>query len=193
MRSLSCAKILSLLALLSTLSIGCASLTSEPPVTKTQSASQAMQKLRAGDLKGALDSYNKAINQNPKEADLYVNRGIALDELGQHKAAIADYTKALDLKPDQILAYYNRANAHQQLKENDQAIADYTKIITLDPKYPYAYANRGVTYFGMGKEKEAITDLQKAAEIFESKNDPKNVQRVQQLLAKWTEKSAPRN
>lgn len=164
---------------------GCTSTAPETKAPESKSALQATKKLRTGDLAGALKDYNQAIAQNPKDADAYVNRGIAQDELGQHQAAIADYTKALELKPDQILAYYNRANAYHQLKENKKAIADYTKIISLDAKYSYAYANRGATYFVMGKKEAAIADLQKASEIFASKSDQKNVQQIQQQVETW--------
>jgi tetratricopeptide (TPR) repeat protein len=178
-----CIKLLSVLMLMSSLA-GC-STAPETKAPESKSALQATHKLRTGDLAGALKDYNQAIAQNPKDADAYLNRGIAQDELGQHQVAIADYTKALELKPEQILAYYNRANAYNQLKENDKAIADYTKIIGLDAKYPYAYANRGATYFVMSKKEAAIADLQKASEIFSSKGDRKNVQRVQRQLEKW--------
>jgi tetratricopeptide (TPR) repeat protein len=184
-RSQPCIKLLSLLMLIGSLAIGCESTAPETKAPESKSALQATNKLRTGDLAGALKDYNQAIAQNPKDADLYVNRGIALDELGQHQQAITDYTKALELKPDQVLAYYNRANAHQQIKENDKAIADYTKSISLDPNYPYAYANRGATYFVMGKKEAAIADLQKASEIFASKNDQKNVQQIQQQVETW--------
>jgi tetratricopeptide (TPR) repeat protein len=179
-----CIKLMSVLMLMSSLA-GCTSTVPETKAPESKSALQATNKLRTGDLAGALKDYNQAIAQNPKDADAYVNRGIAQDELGQHQAAIADYTKALELKPDRILAYYNRANAYHQLKENEKAIADYTKIISLDAKYSYAYANRGATYFVMGKKEAAIADLQKASEIFASKSDRKNVQRVQQQIEKW--------
>lgn len=186
-------KILSLVILLSGLAIAC----EEPPAKttpKSQLALEAMQKLRTGDLSGALKDYDAAIAQNPKDADSYVNRGITHNELGQNPQAIADYTKALELEPDQILAYYNRANAYQQLKQYKEAMADYRKIIDLDPEYAYAYANRGATYFQMGQKQEAIADLEKAIKIFSSKNDSKNVQRLQNQLQKWkvppTEKSS---
>ncbi len=169
----------------------CTSTAPETKVPESKSALQATKKLRTGDLAGALKDYNQAIAQNPKDADAYVNRGIAQDELGQHQAAIADYAKALELKPNQILAYYNRANAHHQLKQNDKAIADYSKIISLDAKYPYAYANRGATYFVMGKKAAAITDLQKASEIFASKGDRENVQKVQRQIEQWKAASEP--
>jgi tetratricopeptide (TPR) repeat protein len=177
-------QVLSLVILVSGLAIACEG----PPVEttpKSQSALGAMQKLRTGDLGGALKDYDTAIAQNPKDADSYVNRGITHNELGQNKQAIADYTKALELKPDQILAYYNRANAYHQLKQYKEAIADYRKTIDLDPQYAYAYANRGATYFQMGQKPEAIADLEKAIEIFSSKNDAKNVERLQKQLQKW--------
>jgi tetratricopeptide (TPR) repeat protein len=178
-------KALSLAILVGGMMIACESVPPPETVLKSQSALEAMQKLRIGDLKGAIKDYSAAIAQNPEDADSYVNRGIAYNELGQNQEAIADYTKALTLKPDQVLAYYNRANAHSQLKHYKEAIADYSKIIDLDPEYAYAYANRGATYFQMNQKKEAIADLEQAIKIFSSKNDPKNVERLQRQLQKW--------
>jgi tetratricopeptide (TPR) repeat protein len=177
-------KALSLAVLVGSLAIAC----DRPPpesASKSQPALEAMQKLRTGDLQGAVRDYSTAIVQNPKDADSYVNRGIAHNELGQNQQAIADYTKALELKPDQILAYYNRGNAYHQLKQYKEAIADYSKIIDLDPEYAYAFANRGATYFQMDRKREAIADLEQAIEVFSSKNDSKNVERLQKQLQQW--------
>ena len=186
-------KVLSLVLLLGSVSVGC---DDPPPVVeapKSKLTLSATRKLQLGDLKGALKDYNAAIAshqesaQIPSDADTYVNRGIVQDELGQHAAAIADYTKAITLKPDGHLAYYNRANAEVQMKQHAAAIADYTKVIELEPEYAYAYANRGSAQLKAGKQAEAVIDLQKASEIFSSKNDEKNVQRVQRLLNNMTE------
>jgi tetratricopeptide (TPR) repeat protein len=177
-------KALSLIILLGGLMIACESSPSET-APKSQPALEAMQKLRTGDLEGAVKDYGIAIAQNPQDADSYVNRGIAHNELGQNQQAIADYTKALELKPDQVLAYYNRANAHHQLKHYKEAISDYSKIIDLDSEYAYAYANRGATYFQMDQKQEAIADLEKAIEIFSRKSDSKNVERLQKQLQMW--------
>jgi tetratricopeptide (TPR) repeat protein len=173
---------LSLIFLIGSICVGC----DDPPpklaASQSKLAIAATRKLQLGDLKGALKDYNQAILQNPKEADVYVNRGIVQDELGQPQAAIADYSKALDLKPDLHLAYYNRANAQMQMKQYEKAIADYNRAIEIDPDYAYAYANRGSTQIKLGKKNEGIRDLQKAADIFASKNDQQNVQRIQRLL-----------
>jgi tetratricopeptide (TPR) repeat protein len=177
-------KALSLILLVSGLMIACESPPPEP-APKSQPALEAMQKLRTGDLKGAVKDYSTAIAQNPEDADSYINRGIAQNELGQNQQAITDYTKALELQPDQVLAYYNRANVYHQLKQYKDAIADYSNIIDLDSNYAYAYANRGATYFQMNQKKEAIADLEQAIEIFSSKSDSKNVERLQRQLRKW--------
>jgi tetratricopeptide (TPR) repeat protein len=175
---------LSLAMLAGSLAIACDNPPPEP-TPKSQPALEAMQKLRTGDLQGAVKAYSTAISQNPKNADNYVNRGIAHNELGQNPQAIADYTKALELKPDLVLAYYNRANAYSQLKQYKEAIADYSKIISLDPEYAYAFANRGATYFQMDRRREAVADLEQAIKIFSSKGDSKNVERLQKQLQKW--------
>lgn len=177
-------KALSLAVLVGSLAIACDSPSPEA-APNSQPALEAMQKLRTGDLQGAVKDYSAAIAQDPKDTDSYVNRGIAYNELGQNQQAIADYTKALELKPDQILAYYNRANAYHQLKQYKEAIADYSKIIELNPEYAYAFANRGATYFQMEKKQEAIADLEQAIKIFSSKNDSKNVERLQKQLQTW--------
>jgi lipoprotein NlpI len=41
----------------------------------------------------------------------YYNRGIDLDEVGDHDKAIADYTKAIELDPKYVYAYVNRGVA----------------------------------------------------------------------------------
>src|SRR5579883_3507810 len=41
-----------------------------------------LQKTQQGDNKAAIDNYNKAIEQNPKDATLYLNRGISYHKLG---------------------------------------------------------------------------------------------------------------
>jgi tetratricopeptide (TPR) repeat protein len=184
-------KVLSLVLLLGSASVGCDDAPPEVKAPQSKLTSSATRKLQLGDLKGALKDYNQAIATTPSDPDTYVNRGIVQDELGQHQAAIADYTKAITLKPDHHLAYYNRANAEAQLKQYPKAIADYDKVLELEPEYAYAYANRGSVHLKAGQKTEAIGDFNKASEIFSGKNDQKNVDRVQRLLSKLSTATVP--
>jgi tetratricopeptide (TPR) repeat protein len=175
-------KMLGFVLLLGSLTVGCAEQPPQVEAPNSKFTNSATRKLQLGDLKGALKDYDQAIAQNPKDANAYVNRGIAQAELGQHQAAIADNTRALALKSDLHVAYYNRANVQVQMKAYKKAIADYTKAIELKPEYAYAYANRSSAQLKAGNSKAAISDLQKAADIFSTQNDQKNLKRVQRLL-----------
>ncbi len=48
-----------------------------------------------GKKEEAIKQYDKAIQINPKYADAYYNKGIALSDLGKKDKAIAEYEKAL--------------------------------------------------------------------------------------------------
>jgi len=51
-------------------------------------------------LQEALDAYNKAIELKPDDAEAWLSKAIALDELGRHLEAIEAFLKAIELNPD---------------------------------------------------------------------------------------------
>lgn len=63
----------------------------------------------AGDWKGAIKEYDKAIALNPNHADAYYFRGGARANLKQYAAAIKDYNKAIRLNSDNVAAFVGRA------------------------------------------------------------------------------------
>jgi tetratricopeptide (TPR) repeat protein len=58
--------------------------------------------------------YTKANRIEWKYADAYYNRGIALDDKGDHDAAIADFTRAIELNPQHARAFVGRGFARMQ-------------------------------------------------------------------------------
>ena len=50
----------------------------------------------------AIDAYDELIDEQPDEARLYANRGIAYDRTARHEAALANYQKALSLGADAV-------------------------------------------------------------------------------------------
>lgn len=112
----------------------------------------------AGDL-SSITEYNQIIKLEPKEANNYYGRALAIELAGDHEGAIADYTKAIEINPNFHQAYYNRAlrqkNASDKLRDLDSAIKIW-------PEFPYALAARGQEYGKMARYDEAIADLNKA-------------------------------
>ena len=96
---------------------------------------------------------------------VYIDRGSAYDDQGEHDQAIADYTNALELDPRNAVGYFIRGIAYDAKGEHDLAIADYTKAIELEPSQPGAYAARGVDYARKGDYEKAIVDFSKEIEL----------------------------
>ena len=120
-------------------------------------------------LDRAIQGYDQAIQRDPKNAFLYVNRGFAYAIKGDHDRAIQDYNQGLQLDPKNAVAYRNRAVAYGSKGDNDRAIQDYDQAIQLDPKDAIAYVSRGGVYKSKGDNDRAIQDFDQAIQL-----DPKN-------------------
>jgi tetratricopeptide (TPR) repeat protein len=97
-----------------------------------------------GDYQGAISDYNQAIALNPKNYEVYNNRGLMkYEKLNDIKGALADYNQAISLNPKSSEPYNNRANLKAD-NPNDirGALADYNQAISLNPKNSEAYNNR---------------------------------------------------
>jgi tetratricopeptide (TPR) repeat protein len=92
----------------------------------------------------AIAACTRVLAHNPKDADIYYNRGNAyknqkLQGVGpemwrDYDRAIADYSQAIRLDPKYAVAYINRGISYEAKGDNDRAIADYDQAIRLDPK-----------------------------------------------------------
>ena len=75
----------------------------------------------------AITACDEAIKLNPKDADSYINRGLAHDSKGEYERAIA-----IGLIPKDAVAYNNRGGAYRAMGKYDHAIADLNKAISLN-------------------------------------------------------------
>jgi tetratricopeptide (TPR) repeat protein len=90
----------------------------------------------------AIAFYTKAIDINPKIAELYFNRGATKSRKFDMDGAIADYDKAIELNPEYKEAYANRGVA----KINQ-------------------YTNKGIIELTAEQSKSACDDLYKARDL----------------------------
>jgi len=145
------------------------------------------QKMRDGDLDGAIADYNEVIEIDKVFPDYvqsgtYLNRGLAFQKKGDLDAALADFNKAIKLSSSNVYAYQNRAGLHEKRKEVDEAIADYSKAIKLTSKFPFAYRGRGMLLLAQGKDTEAEADFAKYLQLYPDGKDAleKQIEEVKQ-------------
>lgn len=86
-----------------------------------------------GEYDTAITDYNKAIELNPKEPDVYFSRGLAHFNKASYTPAIADFDKVIELDPKEAMAYFKRGNALEKTGNFEKALSDYQKAVELDP------------------------------------------------------------
>ena len=102
--------------------------------------------LRAKDP--AIQKATTAIEQNPRDAKAYWDRGREYVNLHirDYGRAIQDYTMAVKLDPTYIQAYNFRASAYRYQDQYKLAIKDYNTVLELEPKNGLALSALGNLY-----------------------------------------------
>jgi protein O-GlcNAc transferase len=87
----------------------------------------------AGDLKGAIREYRRHLSNEPDNAGMWNNLGLAFVLSGKLDEAILAFSRAIEIKPEYAQAYANKATALAQQGGVTGAIALYRKATSLDP------------------------------------------------------------
>lgn len=82
------------------------------------------EKSEAGDHKGAIADYDRAIKLDPKSSDAYNNRGGEKQDAGDLEGAIADYNHAIEVNPDAFMPYFNRGAVYFLKADWKKTISD---------------------------------------------------------------------
>ena len=126
---------------------------------------RAYQRMEGGYYKGALEDYDRALEIQDKDPEIWLNRGHVKEKLNDLKGAYADYTKAIELNEKFEKAWLNRGNVLSKQGRTEDAIQDYTVAITFNPDYANAYYNRAIAKQKLKQVAEACQDLQKAESL----------------------------
>jgi tetratricopeptide (TPR) repeat protein len=114
--------------------------------------------LRAGDAARAERLYSAALEYQPGDADLLVDRAIARAEGERFWDAIDDLNAVIAKDPKRADAWLYRAAAHKALSNNRQALADVAQALELKPGDPEALLLRGNLKALIGDAKGARDD-----------------------------------
>lgn len=118
--------------------------------------------------KEAIDALSKAIEENPRDATAFSNRGVARYQRGEYSMAIADYRKAMDIDPDLVDAYNQLARAlavcpESSCRDGTEAMELALRAAELDPgpdtldTLAAAYAEAGRFENAVATQKRVIT------------------------------------
>ena len=123
------------------------------------------------DYAGAVSNFDRAIELDPMNADLYVRRAKMSERLGKVDDALRDLRFALDLKPDAKRTWMYLGDVYAATKNHASALECYEKAIALDSGYDDALARMAVTLDALGRRDDAIAKIDAA--IAAAKTSPK--------------------
>jgi tetratricopeptide (TPR) repeat protein len=133
-------------------------------------ASQADQQSAQGDYGKAIISYDRAIEQDPSNATLLKDKGLALVNLGNYSGAADSFEKATSLNSSDAQAWnLEGINLAMNLEKYEEGIACIDRALKIDPGYYDAWTGKGMALANEGALDESIDSFDEAISI-----DPQN-------------------
>jgi tetratricopeptide (TPR) repeat protein len=98
----------------------------------------------------AVDAYQLAVRESPKDPALRNRLGICYQNAGDVKQAQKAYKAAVRLRPDYAEAWNNLGTLEHSRRDYAQAIAHYSRAVGIRPNDPVAYRNLGAAWAARG-------------------------------------------
>lgn len=134
--------------------------TSRPPAADAdEHLRKGIAAQQSGDLKTAIEEYQKALAARPDMADARANLGAALAAAGQFDAAIEEDTRALANAPDKTAVRMNLALAYFKKGDFEHALPEFEAVHAARPSDLSAAMLLGYTQMKLGKGSDAVALL----------------------------------
>ena len=135
------------------------------PMTPQLASLSADIKKAAGDLKGAIVYYRRALEKDAQVPALNYNLALALFELSQVTEAASLLTKAIAARPNYLKAKILLARCHAGHEQYEYARRELTRVSELEPQNYAAHYRRGRLHLHLGQSADAAVALKKALQL----------------------------
>lgn len=122
-----------------------------------------------GNIKKALQFYNKSIKINPNLSTTYCNIANIYKEINDFNNAYKNYKKSLQLNPSNISTLINFSILLKDLQKTNDAIIHLKKVLDLEPNHIGALTNISVCYL-LKQEFDKVGDYINKAHSLDSSN-----------------------
>lgn len=128
-------------------------------------AQAAQAWMMAGEMNRAFAAATQALTLTPDDADLLIDRAVALGSLGRYGEAVGDLDAALRVDGLRADALVFRAAAWRHLDRAEAARRDVERALAITPDSPEALLERGILRQLAGDTEGARMDWERAVEL----------------------------
>lgn len=165
---------------------------------------KALELRKKGDLQGAIQEQQKAIELNPKDAKPLVVLAGMYDEIDDWEKTSETAQKAIEIDPNQAWAHHLYGNALRRFNKKREALEQAKTAVRLEPENLIFLVNMGSLYGSLEDSKMEKESYEKALSIDPEylpaiynlalvEAEEKNNQKAIELLKKVIEKSSLTN
>ena len=104
----------------------------------------------------ALELFNRAIQINPNDADVFNNQGNVLKELNRFEEALNSYQQALVIRPLYAEASYQKGDVLRRLKRLKESLVSYDEALAAQPDHINAMVGKADILKAIGEHHAAI-------------------------------------
>jgi tetratricopeptide (TPR) repeat protein len=103
-----------------------------------------------GDWPKTIAHYSQVVEFGKATGEVWIHRGVAYHQLGQHNNAVHDISKAISINPNDVYSCSCRGNAYAELGEWSQASADFGTGTALNAVDPQIWFHRALLQLHLG-------------------------------------------
>jgi tetratricopeptide (TPR) repeat protein len=122
---------------------------------------EAGEKIRKGDLDGALAAARKVLAESPQDPNALFYLGLAYAGKKAFTEAVDSLTRVTELTPDFPSAWFELGVCYRALGEPDKALAAYDQNLKLDPDNADSAYNSGLILFEQNRMDDALARFEK--------------------------------
>jgi serine/threonine protein kinase/regulator of sirC expression with transglutaminase-like and TPR domain len=108
---------------------------------------------------------DQALEEDPKNADAWLMRGMALESLKRMPEAALSYNRVVQIQPEDHVTWFKLGSLLDSLERPQQAAIAFGNVVRLQPNNHWAWHQRGRMLQQLSKTREAIAAYQKALQI----------------------------
>jgi tetratricopeptide (TPR) repeat protein len=118
-----------------------------------------------GDLEGAIEAWNRALEIAGPKAPWLFERGELRRVAGHLEEALSDFDQMLELDPGSGAGHGSRGQALRALDRSDEALAELDRALELDDTLVWAFLERGELHRQEGRLELALADYDQIIEL----------------------------